>query len=180
MGLVNMYCKLQSITFSNEFGPKWKFVLSSKTCWGTQKTISILMQFICATFRPLFLENICSRLLRNLMLISHFHNILNAPVVFDHIPLQQDGLTKSPRCDRDLCICEVKGARSVIFVKIHISFLFHLKDRHSKDVNFKFHLKQSSNFVYCSCLYLILVLCKLKGTSGFSWDSLGLPRLLQL
>ena len=48
------------------------------------------MQLICATFRPLFLENICSRLLRNqmiVMLISHFHNILNAPVVFDHIPL---------------------------------------------------------------------------------------------
>ena len=48
------------------------------------------MQLICATFRPLFLENICSRLLCNqmiMMLISHFRNILNAPVVFDHIPL---------------------------------------------------------------------------------------------
>ena len=49
------------------------------------------MQLICATFiRLLFLENICSRLLRNqmiVMLISHFHNILNAPVVFEHIPL---------------------------------------------------------------------------------------------
>ena len=57
------------------------------------------MQLICATFRPLFLENICSRLLRNQMivvLISHFHNILNAPVVFDHIPLQQDGSWPSP------------------------------------------------------------------------------------
>ena len=37
------------------------------------------------------------------------------------------------------------------------SFLFHLKNHHSKDVNFKFHLKRSSrldvrsNFVYCSC-----------------------------
>ena len=48
------------------------------------------MQLICATFRPLFLENICSHLLCNqmiMMLISHFRNILNAPVVFDHIPL---------------------------------------------------------------------------------------------
>ena len=57
------------------------------------------MQLICATFRPLFLENICSRLLRNqmiVMLISYFHNILNAPVVFDHIPLQQDGFWPSP------------------------------------------------------------------------------------
>ena len=48
------------------------------------------MQLICATFRQLFLENICSRLLCNqmiMMLISHFRNILNAPVVFDHIPL---------------------------------------------------------------------------------------------
>ena len=48
------------------------------------------MQLICATFRPLFLENICSRLLCNqmiVMLISHSRNILNAPVVFDHIPL---------------------------------------------------------------------------------------------
>ena len=69
-------------------------------------------------------------------------------------------LTKSPRCDGvNLCICEVKDARSY-FSKF--SFLFHLKDRHSKDVNFKLHLKQSSNFVYCSCLHLIL--CKLKGT----------------
>ena len=70
-------------------------------------------------------------------------------------------LTKSPRCDRvNLCKCEVKGAQSY-FPKL--SFLLNLKDRHSKDVNFKFHLKQSSNFVYCSCLYLIL--CKLKGAS---------------
>ena len=48
------------------------------------------MQLICATFRALFLENICSRLLCNqmiMMLISHFRNILNAPVVSDHIPL---------------------------------------------------------------------------------------------
>ena len=68
-------------------------------------------------------------------------------------------LAKFPRCDRvNLCICEVKGLQ-LYFSKF--SFLFHLKDRHSKDVNFKFHLKQSSNFVYCSCLYLIL--CKLKG-----------------
>ena len=58
------------------------------------------MQLICATFRPLFLENICSRLLRNqmiMMLISHFHNILNDPVVFDHIPL----LEQSNKMDLD-------------------------------------------------------------------------------
>ena len=68
-------------------------------------------------------------------------------------------LTKFPRCDRvNLCICEVKGSRSYFS---NFSFMFHLEDRHSKDVNFKFHLKQSSNFVHCSCLYLIL--CKLKG-----------------
>ena len=54
-------------TFSqqNEFWPMWKFVFffSRRSCWGTQKTISILMQLIRATFRSLFLENICSRLL---------------------------------------------------------------------------------------------------------------------
>ena len=62
------------------------------------------MQLICATFRPLFLENICSRLLCNqmiMMLISHFRNILNVPVVFDHIPLvktkQQDESWPSSR-----------------------------------------------------------------------------------
>ena len=47
------------------------------------------MHLIYATFRPLLLHNICSHLLHNqiiIMLISHFHNILNAPVVFDHIP----------------------------------------------------------------------------------------------
>ena len=42
------------------------------------------------------------------------------------------------------------------------SFLFHLKNHPSKDVNFKFQLKQSrgldvgSDFVYYSCLYLIV------------------------
>ena len=51
----------------------------------------------------------------------------------------------------------LKGARSY-FSKS--SFLFHLKNHHSKDVYFKFQLKRlnrldvRSNFVYCSCLYL--------------------------
>ena len=55
----------------------------------------------------------------------------------------------------------ILGARSC-FSKF--SFLFHLKNRHSEDVNFKIRLKRSihldiwSNFVYCSCLYLKL--CK--------------------
>ena len=54
----------------------------------------------------------------------------------------------------------IKGARSY-FSKF--SFLFHLKNHHSKDVNFKFQSKQSScldvqsNFVSCSCLYLTCV-----------------------
>ena len=54
-------------------------------------------------------------------------------------------------------IINFKGARSY-FSKF--SFLFYLKNHHSKDANFKFQLKRSSrldvrsNFVYCSCLYL--------------------------
>ena len=53
----------------------------------------------------------------------------------------------------------IKGARSY-FSKL--SFLFHLKDQHTKDINLKFelnrssHLDAGSNFVYCSCLYLIV------------------------
>ena len=45
---------------------------------------------------------------------------------------------------------------------LKFSFLFNLKNHFSKDVTFKFQLKRSSrlelrsNFVYCSCLYLIV------------------------
>ena len=46
---------------------------------------------------------------------------------------------------------DLKDAR---FYFTKFSFLFHLKNHHSKDVNFKFQLKRSShldeaNFVYC-------------------------------
>ena len=57
----------------------------------------------------------------------------------------------------------------VLFSKF--SFLFHLKNHYSKDVNFKFQLKQSSrleirsNFVYCSCLYLTVSLIMVTITS---------------
>ena len=74
-------------------------------------------------------------------------------------------LTKSPRCDGINLKLKVHGH---YFSKF--SFLLHLKDHHSKDVNFKFHLKQSSrlhirsNFVYCRtlpksyiCVSLIMV-----------------------
>ena len=46
------------------------------------------------------------------------------------------------------------------FTDLWFSFLFHLKNHHSKDVKLKFQLKRSSHldvqskFVYCSCLYL--------------------------
>ena len=95
------------------------------------------MQLIYATFRPLLLHNICSHLLHNqitIMLISHFHNILNAPVVFDHIPSCENKatrwiLTKSLCCDKlNLCISEIKGEQSY-FPKFH--YLFHWKGRHS-------------------------------------------------
>ena len=51
----------------------------------------------------------------------------------------------------------VKGAGSC-FSKF--SFLFHLKDHYTKDVNFEFQLNRSnrldvgSDFVHCSCLHL--------------------------
>ena len=51
---------------------------------STQKTICILMQLIHVPFRPLSLENICSRLLRSqmimmMMVIPGSMNLLNAP-----------------------------------------------------------------------------------------------------
>ena len=107
------------------------------------------MQLNCTTFRPLFLENIGSRLLRNqmiLMLLSHFRNILNAQWYLTTVLCENKAtrwiLTKSPRCDRvNLCICEVKGARSY-FSKF--SFLFHLKDRHYKDIKDLSHFQWKS------------------------------------
>ena len=62
-------------------------------------------------------------------------------------------------CDANVSAIERNIGKSY-FSKF--SFLFHLKNHHSKDVNFKFQLKQLSglgvrcNFVYC-CLYLICV-----------------------
>ena len=54
-----------------------------------------------------------------------------------------------------------KGAQSYFS---RFSFLFHLKNHLSKDVNFKFQLKQSSRldvqtilYIYCSCPYLYCV-----------------------
>ena len=93
IGLVNIYCKLQSITFSHNkthLDPRESLFFQTQAAGVHKKTTSILMQLICATFRPLFLENICSRLLRNQMirmLISHFRYILNAPKVFHFIIL---------------------------------------------------------------------------------------------
>ena len=72
MGLVDMYCKLQSITFSHNktnLDPSESLFFPAKPAGVHKKPISILMQLICATFRPLFLENICSRLLRNQMIV---------------------------------------------------------------------------------------------------------------
>ena len=49
---------------------------------------------------------------------------------------------------------------TVLFFK---TFIFHLKDHHTKDINLKFQLNWSngldlvSNFVYCSCLYYYFV-----------------------
>ena len=130
-----MYCQLHSITsiFSqyNTFLTKKNFIFFNKACWATQKTISILMHSIYATFRPLLLHNICSHLLHNqiiIMLISHFHNILNIPVVFDHIPTCDNKatrwiLTKSPCCNRlNLCISQLKGEQSYF---PHFHYLFH-------------------------------------------------------
>ena len=54
----------------------------------------------------------------------------------------------------------IKGARSYVS---KFSFLFHLENHHSKDVNFKFQLKRSScldvrsNFAHFTCLYLTVL-----------------------
>ena len=54
-------------------------------------------------------------------------------------------------------LSRLKGARSYFY---KFSFVFHVKDHHTKDVNLKFQLNWSncldvvSNFVYCSCLYI--------------------------
>ena len=61
-------------------------------------------------------------------------------------------------CKTLFLFCHLKGAWSY-FSKF--SFLFHLKNHHSKDVNSKFQLKQSScfniwnNFVYCVAYVLL-------------------------
>ena len=172
MGLVDMYCKLQSISFSHnktnldpseslffpakpagvhtqkkKRSPSWCNWFALPSGRYSQRTFVVA----CSATKWLWCWYLTS--------ITYW---MPQWYLTTFLCNKMDLDLKSPRCDRvNLCICEVKGARSVIFVKIHISFLFHLKDRHSKDVNFKFHLKQSSNFVYCSCLYLIL--CKLKG-----------------
>ena len=57
--------------------------------------ICTLMQLIRATFRPLFLENICSRLLRSqmimmMMMIPGSMNLLNAPCVDPIWPSSSD------------------------------------------------------------------------------------------
>ena len=95
-GLVNIYCKLQGITLSHNkthLDPCESLFFHAKAAGVHKKPTSILMQLNCTTFRPLFLENIYSCLLRNqmiMMLISHFRYILNAPMVFHHIPFPSE------------------------------------------------------------------------------------------
>ena len=63
---------------------------------------------------------------------------------------------KVPFAARVTFVRLIKGARSY-FSKF--SFIFDLKDHHTKDVDFKLQfifsnrLDLASNFVYCSCLY---------------------------
>ena len=85
----------------------------------------------------------------NTMLKVFFSNQTNVNVKFSrkvsiHNPLES--------------MLKFKGAWSFFFSKF--SFLFHLKNQHSKSVNLKFHFKldEQSNFVYYSCLLVSLIM----------------------